>query len=53
MKFFPSDYAVAQFTKLEYFTHVGSWLDRYYKYRVLVYYCSSGFVHVGELYYFH
>ena len=24
LKFFPSDYAVAQFAKLEYFTHIGS-----------------------------
>jgi hypothetical protein len=53
MKFFPSDYAVAQITKLEYFTHVGSCLERYYRYRVLVYYCSWEFVHFGELYYFH
>jgi len=41
LEFFPSDYAVAQFTKLEYFVHVSSWFERYYEYRVLVYYSSS------------
>jgi len=41
LEFFPSDYGVAQFTKLEYFTHVSSWFERYYEYRVLVYHSSS------------
>ena len=53
LKFFPSDYAVAQFAKLEYFTHIGSWLKSYHKYRVLVYHCSSELVRFGELRYFH
>jgi hypothetical protein len=35
LKFFPSDYAVAQFAMLEYFTHIGSWLESYHEYRVL------------------
>ena len=53
LKFFPSDYAVAQFAKSEYFTHIGSWLERYHEYRVLVYHCSSELVCFGELLYFH
>ena len=52
-KFFPYDYTVAQFEKLEYFTHIDSWLERYHEYRVLVYHCSSELVHFGELLYFH
>ena len=53
LEFFPSDYAVAQFRKLEYFTHVSSWFERYYEYGVLVYRRSSYFVHFGKLHYFH
>ena len=53
LTFFPSHYAVAQFAKLEYFTHIGSWLESYHEYRVLVYHCSSQLVRFGELRYFH
>jgi len=37
---------------LEYFTLIGSWLESYHEYRVLVYHCSSDLVHFGELRYF-
>jgi len=36
LEFFPPDYAVAHFTKLEYFKHVSSWFERYYEYRVII-----------------
>ena len=53
LKFFPSDYAVAQFAKLEYFTRISSWLECYHEYWVLVYHGSSELVRFGELRYFH